>query len=97
MDERGYLTMSAKELDRLEVLRRVLERRLTQAQAAEQLGLGIRQIERLCQKLRVEGPRGLVSRKRGQPSNPKLPDDVRRRALEFPTSTDRASRSRASG
>ncbi len=40
MDEAGTLTMSGKELNRLEVLGRVLERRLTQAQAAEQLGLG---------------------------------------------------------
>ena len=35
MDDAGYLTMSSKELNRLEVLRRVLERRLTQSQAAE--------------------------------------------------------------
>ena len=38
MDELGTLTMSAKELNRLEILGRVLERRLTQSQAAEQLG-----------------------------------------------------------
>jgi hypothetical protein len=41
MDEMETLTMSSKELNRLEVLRRVLERRLTQVQAAEQLGLHI--------------------------------------------------------
>jgi len=37
MDGARTLTMSAKELDRLEVLGRVVERRLTQWQAAEQL------------------------------------------------------------
>jgi hypothetical protein len=31
MDELGSLTMSAKELNRLEILGRLLERRLTQA------------------------------------------------------------------
>ena len=36
MDEARFLTMSRKELNRLEILGRVLERRLTQAQAAEQ-------------------------------------------------------------
>ena len=82
MDDSGCLTMSAKELNRLEVLRRVLERRLTQAQAAEQLGLGTRQVERLCRMLRLEGPRGLISKKREQPSNRKLSEDLRRRALE---------------
>jgi len=40
MDERGTVTMSRKELNR------VLERRLTQAKAAEQLGLSLRQVER---------------------------------------------------
>ena len=40
MDGARTWTMSAKELDRLEVLGRVIERRLTQRQAAEQLGLG---------------------------------------------------------
>jgi predicted ArsR family transcriptional regulator len=38
--------MSAKELDRLEVLSRVIERRLTRRQAAEQLGLSERQVRR---------------------------------------------------
>ena len=51
MDDRGTLTMSRKELNRLEILGRVLERRLTQAKAAEQLGLSLRQVERLCRKL----------------------------------------------
>jgi hypothetical protein len=51
VNEAGTLTMSGKELNRLEVLGRVVERRLTQAQAAEQLGLGVRQVERLCLQL----------------------------------------------
>ena len=75
MDDAGTLTMSGKELNRLEVLGRALERRLTQSQAAEQLGLGIRQVERLCRQLRIEGPRGLVSKKRGRTSNRSLAHD----------------------
>ena len=73
--------MSAKELNRLEVLGRVLERRLTQAQAAGQLGLSVRQAERLCRKLRLEGPQGLVSKKRGRASNRRLPGELREHAL----------------
>jgi hypothetical protein len=73
--------MSAKELNRLEILGRVLERRLTQPQAAQQPGLGVRQVERLCRKLRIEGPRGLVSKKRGRASNRRLPSELRERTL----------------
>ncbi len=73
--------MSAKELNRLEVLGRVIERRLTQRQAAEQLGLSERQVRRLCRALGQQGAAGLVSRKRGRPSNRKLPAAAREHAL----------------
>lgn len=80
MDERGTQTMSRKELNRLQILSRVLERRLTQIRAAEQLGLSLRQVERLCRQLRLDGRGGLVSKKRGWPSNRKLPDGLREQA-----------------
>jgi hypothetical protein len=81
MDESRFLTMSRKELNRLEILGRVLERRLTQVQAAERLGLSVRQVRRLCRKLRAEGAPGLVSKQRGRTSNRTLPIDLRDRAL----------------
>ena len=77
----GTVTMSTRELNRLEVLGRVAERRLTQRRAAEQLGLSERQVRRLCRALGQQGAPGLVSRKRGHPSNRKLPAAVRERAL----------------
>jgi transposase len=81
MKDAGNLTMSAKELDRLEMIRRVFERRLTQRKAADRLGLSLRQVERLCRAFRVDGAGGLVSRKRGRPSNRKLAEALRERAL----------------
>lgn len=67
----------------MEISGRVLEQRLTQVQAAQQLGLGIRQVERLSQKLRVKGPSGLVSKQRGRTSNRSLPTELRERTLEL--------------
>ena len=46
----GTVTMRAMELARLEVLGRVVERRLTQRQAAEQPGLSLHQVQRLCRR-----------------------------------------------
>jgi hypothetical protein len=43
----GQIRMSAKELDRLEVVREVVELRLSQLKAAEMLGLTCRQVRRL--------------------------------------------------
>ncbi|WP_407674601.1 ISNCY family transposase [Paraliomyxa miuraensis] len=75
------LTMSRTELDRLDVVQRVLERRLTQRQAATLLGLGERQVQRLCRTVRAHGAAGLVSKKRGRPSNRQCPQALRQRAV----------------
>ena len=50
------------------------------AHAGALLGLGERQVQRLCRVLREHGPSGLVSKKRGQPSNRRLSDALRQRA-----------------
>lgn len=83
MKEAGNLTMSAKELDRLEIIGRVVDRRLTQRKAAERLGLSLRQVERLCRAFRTDGAAGLVSRKRGRSSNRKLSSALRERAVDL--------------
>ena len=64
--------MSQKEVGRLEVLKQVEQRRLKQAQAAEQLRLSVRQVKRLVRRMREQGPQGLISRRRGQPSNRRI-------------------------
>jgi transposase len=69
--------MSKKELSRLEVVCRVFERRLTQREASKMLGVGLRQMERLCRAYRESGAEGLVSRKRGRPSNRAFPRELR--------------------
>ena len=81
MRDAETLTMSAKELDRLEIIGRVVERRLTQRTAADRLGLSLRHVERLCRAFRRHGAAGLVSRKRGHPSNRKLA--VREQAVDL--------------
>jgi transposase len=75
--------MSSKELDRLAVVRQVLEGRLTRAKAGEFVGLSERQVRRLCAAFEERGPVGLVSGKRGQPSNRRLPDELRSQAVEI--------------
>jgi hypothetical protein len=67
------LTMSAKEVDRLEVVKRVLESRLTRVKAAALMGLNERQVRRMCAAYEAEGASGLVSRRRGRPSNNRTP------------------------
>jgi transposase len=66
------VAMSAKERDRLAVIRQVGDGKLKQARAAELLGLKVRQVKRLVRAWRQRGDRGLVSRRRGKPSNNRL-------------------------
>jgi hypothetical protein len=73
----GLLTMSRDELNRVELMRRIEERRITQVEAAVELGLSLRQVERLYRAYRERGPAELISKKRGRPSNRRLPQDLR--------------------
>lgn len=70
----GEVTMSVRELDRLEVVQELADRRLTQADAARRLALSVRQIKRLVRAWRGEGAAGVVSRRRGRPSNRRIPE-----------------------
>lgn len=75
----GEVTMSVRELDRLEVVQQVADRRLSQADAARRLGLSIRQIKRLVRSWRGERAVAVVSRRRGQPSNRRIPEAEKNR------------------
>lgn len=70
------LEMSARERDRSHVIRQVAERLMKQARAAELLGLEVRQVGRLVAAYRQWGDRGLVSGRRGKPSNNRLPAET---------------------
>jgi len=63
------IEMSTKELTRFSVLTGVREKTLTQVKAAQLLGITDRQVRNLLNLLENKGPQGLVSKKRGHPSN----------------------------
>ena len=64
--------MSQKEAQRYAVIRRVLDGQASQALAAEQLQLSVRQLKRLCAAVRAQGAGALISKRRGQPSNRRI-------------------------
>ena len=73
--------MSYEELDRVGVIERVIEKRLTQREAARMLGLTSRQLRRLRRAYGRDGPGGLASKHRGRPSNRRLSSKLRREAV----------------
>ena len=76
------LTLSLRDRDRLHVLRELDEGALTPTEAARRLGLSDRHVRRLRQRFREEGDAAVIHRGRGQPSNNRIDDRIRIRALE---------------
>ncbi|GIU51078.1 hypothetical protein TUM4438_39420 [Shewanella sairae] len=66
------LTMSQKELNRVNVIRDVCERRLTQIEASSLLQLTRRHVQRLVNRYREQGESGLTSLRCGQPNQSHL-------------------------
>lgn len=77
------LTMNAKERERLRIIYQLQENRLTQSLAAKQLGITERQVRRLLQAYRKNGEKGLISRRRGSPSNNRLAEEVTDQVLQL--------------
>jgi transposase len=77
------LEMSSKELNRLEVMQRLSEKRMSQKEAGRILDLSTRQIKRLLKAYRRQGTAGLVSKHRGRKSNNRLAEEVKRKALNL--------------
>lgn len=76
------VTMSAKELERLHWIRQVVERHVTQREAATALGLTVRQVQRLRDVFVERGAEGLASARRGKPSNRAHAKEFREDVLE---------------
>jgi len=69
------ITVSMQELDRLKTVQAVMDGQLRPGVAAERLEITDRQFRRLLERYKQEGPSGLVSRRRGRPSNNRMPAD----------------------
>ena len=66
------ISLSRKELDRLSVIERVDRGELSQVEAASLMKRSTRQIRRWLTRYRDQGEQGMVSRRRGKPSNNRL-------------------------
>src|SRR4051794_40071185 len=79
----GMVLMSKRELNRIDILARLDSGRLTPAAAAELLRVSERQVYRLQRRFREDGPAGIADRRRGRPSNNRLPEVLREHAVSL--------------
>ena len=77
----GRTALSAREVERAGVLRRVKEGKLKLVSAAQLLGISTRQAKRLWQRYQEQGIEGLKHRAAGRSSNRAKPEGFRKRVL----------------
>lgn len=77
------MNMSSKEINRLEVMQKLAEKRLNQKEAGVMLHLGVRQIKRLLKAYRKRGAAGLISKQRGRKGHNCLKAEVKKKALDL--------------
>ena len=81
-NEKDILMVKAKELKRLQVIQKVLEKGINQQEAAEVLRLSDRQIRRIVKRVRKEGERGVIHRLRGEPSCHRIKERIKDKILK---------------
>jgi len=77
------ISMSTKEISRLEVIQKVKDKRMSQKEAGTILHLGVRQIKRLLKKYKKQGAVGLISKHRGRKGNNHLKAELKKKALDL--------------
>ena len=77
------MSVNTNDLSRLEILVKIKEGHLKQSKGARILRISPRQVRRLLQRLRREGPKGVFSRKVSAPSNNQIPQEKKDQVLNF--------------
>jgi transposase len=77
------IEMSQRERDWLHWLKQAESKQITQAKAAERMGVSERWVRELLRRRKKEGDRVVVHRLRGRPSNRKLPERMRARVMRL--------------
>lgn len=66
--------MSKREIDRLDIIKRLIRKEVNGTKAAALLSLTVRHIRRLKQKVKQDDVNGLIHGNRGKPGNRRIPD-----------------------
>lgn len=74
--------MTQKDLSLHNLISKVQEKGIKQVKAAELLGVSDRHFRRLLKAFREQGPQGLLSKRRGKPSNNRIKDNIREKIIE---------------
>jgi transposase len=77
------IAMTQEELNRKTIIEQSIDKRITQREGANKLGVSERHFRRLLKRYRKLGDEGLVSRQRGKPSNHRMQADTHTMIVTF--------------
>lgn len=77
------IAMTAEELNRKTVIEQAIDKRITQREGSDKLGISERHFRRLVGRYRQQGDEGLVSGHRGKPSNNRMKADRHAELVKF--------------
>src|SRR6266513_5894048 len=81
--QEGQLLMTQADRDRLVTLKKAKKKLITQSEAAEELRLSIRQVQRLLYGLKERGDKAVVHGLRGVPSNRRIEEKIEQQAVKI--------------
>src|SRR6266496_6224416 len=81
--QEGQLLMTQADRDRLVALKKAKKKLIAQREAAEELELSIRQVQRLLDAMDSRGDKAVVHGLRGQPSHRKMDEKIERQAVKI--------------
>jgi transposase len=81
--QEGQLLMRQGDRERLVALKKADQKLITQREAAAELGLSIRQVQRLLDGLKEQGDQAVIHGLRGKPSNRRIEESIEREAVRI--------------
>ena len=79
----GILTMSQKEIDRLQIIKKIETKEIKVEQGAELIGISPRQTYRVLKKVKEEGSKGIIHKLRGKNSNRGYPKELKNKVISI--------------
>ena len=83
MAGKDIIMATQEELKALYVIRKAIDKVITQKEAAEVVDLSERQVRRKVKRVRKEQDKGIIHRLRGKPSNRRVPDKIKSKTLKL--------------
>lgn len=83
MAGKDIIAMGQKELSRIHIIRKAIDKAITQVEASKILKLTTRQIRRITKRVLKEGDKGLIHRSRGKPSTRGFPEKTKNKIIKL--------------